>query len=72
MKDRCVMCDKVTVYDVTEHVDLRYGYVQGVGQLCTDCYDKETKSVQVPVSEIVNTPNDMELGHKVRNMFYKL
>jgi hypothetical protein len=72
MKDKCVMCDKITLYDVTEHIDSRYGYVEGAGQLCIDCYEKATKSVQVPVSQIVNTPNDMELGSKVRKLYNNL
>ena len=23
-----------------KHIDFRMGYIQGVGQLCLDCYDK--------------------------------
>ena len=38
MKDRCVTCDKETLYDNETHIDFRIGYVEGVGQLCLDCY----------------------------------
>jgi len=39
MKDKCVSCKKETLYDKTDHVDFRLGYVEGVGQLCLDCYE---------------------------------
>ena len=39
MKDKCVSCKKETLYDRTNHVSDRLGYVEGVGQLCLDCYD---------------------------------
>ena len=39
MKDKCVSCKKETLYDRTDHVDFRLGYVEGVGQLCLDCYE---------------------------------
>ncbi len=40
MKDKCVSCGVETLYDKTEHVDFRLGYVEGAGQLCLDCYDE--------------------------------
>ena len=39
MKDKCVSCGVETLYDKTDHVDFRLGYVEGAGQLCLDCYD---------------------------------
>ena len=39
MKDKCISCHKETLYDKTDHVDFRLGYVEGVGQLCLDCYE---------------------------------
>jgi len=39
MKDKCVSCKKETLYDKTDHVDFRLGYVEGAGQLCLDCYE---------------------------------
>ena len=38
MTDKCVSCKKETLYNKTDHVDYRLGYVEGVGQLCLDCY----------------------------------
>ena len=38
MKDKCVSCGVETLYDKTDHVDFRLGYVEGAGQLWLDCY----------------------------------
>jgi hypothetical protein len=40
MKDKCVLCGVETLYERTDHVDFRLGYVEGAGQLCLDCYGK--------------------------------
>ena len=40
VKDRCVVCDCETPFDINEHIDFRLGYIEGVGQLCLNCYDK--------------------------------
>ena len=40
MKDKCVMCEKETEYDIDEHIDNRLYYVEGAGQLCEECYNK--------------------------------
>ena len=37
-KDRCVICGCITEYDRFDHIDKRYHYVEGAGQLCPDCY----------------------------------
>jgi hypothetical protein len=68
MKDCCVICNNETLYDFTDHIDVRYGYIEGLGQLCIDCYSGKTKSVQIPVQLIKDTPNDLELGNKVRRI----
>jgi len=39
MKDKCVACDKDSLYDRETHIDYRIGYIKGSGQLCLDCYD---------------------------------
>ena len=39
MKDKCVVCDKDSLYDRETHIDYRIGYIEGSGQLCLDCYD---------------------------------
>ena len=38
--DTCVVCGKVTPYLRSTHVDMRYCYIEGSGQLCEDCYNK--------------------------------
>mgnify|MGYP001260170769 CR=1 FL=1 len=40
MKDKCVTCNKESLYDKEEHIDFRMGYIQGAGQLCLECYDE--------------------------------
>ena len=71
MKDRCVLCGAETPYDVTTHVDNRYGYIEGAGQLCKECYNRgtERRQIVIPADIIYNTPNDQELGAKVRNIY---
>ena len=34
----CVLCGAMTDILRSEHIDLRYGYVEGAGQLCRKCY----------------------------------
>ena len=40
MKDNCVLCGEQTPYEKTEHIDNRYHYVEGAGQLCKECYNE--------------------------------
>lgn len=69
-KDKCILCGVETPYDYETHVDLRMGYIQGIGQLCSACYDhKEQSYTNVPNRVIQDTPNDQELGNKVRNIY---
>jgi len=37
-KEKCVSCGKVTEYKITDHIDARENYVEGAGQLCSECY----------------------------------
>lgn len=39
-KEKCVVCKKPTEYDTHTPVDLRSNYVEGCGQLCTECYNR--------------------------------
>lgn len=70
-KDKCILCGVETPYDYETHVDLRIGYIEGAGQLCSGCYNKDTKPSHtcVPDDMIKDTPNDQELGDKVRQMY---
>lgn len=73
MKDTCILCGVETAYDETTHIDMRVGYIEGAGQLCNQCYQAGTNRnhIAIPESMIINTPNDMELGGKVRNLYYE-
>ena len=39
-RDKCVSCDEETQFDEFEHIDFRYFYIEGVGQLCCECYNR--------------------------------
>jgi len=71
--EKCVMCGKDTAYRLNEHIDMRYGYVEGAGQMCKSCYDRGTERRQILVSAdvVYNTPNDTELGAKVRRIYWE-
>lgn len=77
-KDICIICGQETAYEFETHIDYRIGYVEGAGQLCKKCYtgDKSetyfTPKLEIRVDEetILGTPNDFELGEKIRKMFY--
>jgi hypothetical protein len=73
MKDKCISCGKDTSFNVDTHIDLRYGYIEGAGQLCINCFKGNHVSPDLHVSKklIVDTPNDMELGEKVRKLYYE-
>jgi hypothetical protein len=86
--DKCVKCGAETQYKITDHVDMRYGYIEGAGQLCKECADSAEEARLIDdhlifpvwpsrnlytVSEetILNTPNDAELGAKVRQSYWE-
>jgi hypothetical protein len=72
-KDKCVMCGVETEYDMHTNIHLRYGYIEGMGQLCIKCRKDEEpeKTISVPIDLIKSTPNDMELGEKIRKLYYQ-
>lgn len=82
----CIICGKQTDIDMNTHIDLRYGYVEGAGQCCKQCYDKtygpsndyvsivmknRTTLITISAEDILNTPNDIELGAKVRQKYWE-
>ena len=70
--ETCVMCSKETTTLKTTHVDFRYGYVDGAGQLCRECYLGENRNlITIEGRMIIDTPNDMELGKKVRELYWE-
>lgn len=70
-KEICVMCGVETPYDINDHVDFRFGYVDGLGQTCRDCNNTHNVNeviIKIPGKLISNTPNDQELGGKIRSL----
>jgi hypothetical protein len=72
-KDKCVLCGEDSPYEFETHIDLRVGYIEGAGQLCTKCLNKgtERRHMAVPINLIYDTPNDAELGAAVRQLYYE-
>lgn len=69
--ETCIMCGNKTTTLKTTHIDFRDGYVEGAGQLCRECYLNEDRNLFVINSRIVlDTPNDMELGKKIREIYW--
>jgi hypothetical protein len=67
----CVMCSKETTILKSTHIDFRYGYVEGAGQLCRECYMGENRNlITIEGRTILDTPNDTELGAKVRQVYW--
>jgi hypothetical protein len=68
--DNCVICGRETPYTVETHIDNRIGYIEGMGQLCLGCFEDEVDDnvICVPKKVIWDTPNDFELGSKIRNL----
>ena len=70
--ETCVMCGEETTTLKTTHVDFRYGYVEGAGQLCRECYLGEDRNlITINSRTILDTPNDAELGAKVREIYWE-
>jgi mannose-6-phosphate isomerase-like protein (cupin superfamily) len=40
MTEKCVSCGVDTGVNVHTHVDFRFYFVEGAGQLCKSCYNK--------------------------------
>jgi hypothetical protein len=79
-KDTCIMCGAETPYEFETHIDYRYGYVEGAGQCCRDCYDGKKSELSndhlqhflVSAYTVKSTPNDAELGAKVRQAYWEI
>jgi len=73
--DKCVICGKDTPYDVTTHIDYRIGYVEGGGQGCFQPHmfaqERSRKLFTISEDLVYSTPNDQELGKKVRNIYWQ-
>ena len=78
--EKCVICGVATQYRFRTPIDFRYNYVEGAGQLCNKCGNKEEEPIALDshrnlftVSEytVLSTPNDQELGAKVRQLYWE-
>ena len=69
--EKCVLCGDDTQYHFSDHIDMRVGYIEGAGQLCTKCWNKGTdrRLLTIPMNIVYDTPNDQELGYKVRQLY---
>lgn len=72
--ETCILCGKETNVPINMHIDYRTGYIEGAGQLCYGCYSRGTDNRQmlIPVPMVYNTPNDQELGAKVRQHYWNI
>ena len=89
--EKCVICGEPTQYRFNDHIDYRFNYVEGAGQLCTKCGNKGHNEISDPYeieplgtsnpahmlilvdeTTILYTPNDAELGAKVRKIYWDL
>ena len=78
--EKCVICGEATQYRFKDHIDYRFNYVEGAGQLCNKCGNKEEEPIALDshrnlftVSEymVLSTSNDQELGAKVRQLYWE-
>ena len=78
--EKCVICGEATQYRFNDHIDYRFNYVEGAGQLCPKCGSKDEEPIALDshrnlftVSEytVLSTPNDQELGAKVRQLYWE-
>jgi hypothetical protein len=71
--EKCILCGKDTTYHFNDHIDFRIGYIEGAGQLCKSCHDRGTNRnyMTIPENLVYNTPNDQELGGKVREIYWQ-
>ena len=71
--EKCVSCGVDTQYRFNDHIDHRIGYIEGAGQLCHSCWSGKpnTGAVCIPGKEVKETPNDAELGEKVRKIYWE-
>ena len=78
--EKCIICGVDTQYRFRTPIDFRYNYVEGAGQLCNKCGSKDEEPIALDshrnlftVSEymVLSTPNDQELGAKVRQLYWE-
>lgn len=71
MFETCIQCGVETTTLKTTHIDFRTGYIEGAGQLCRMCYMASDRNlITIDERTILDTPNNDELGAKVRKKYY--
>jgi hypothetical protein len=71
MFETCIQCGVETDTLKTTHIDFRTGYIEGAGQLCRMCYMASDRNlITIDERTILDTPNNDELGAKVRKKYY--
>ena len=79
--ETCVMCGGKAHELKTTHIDFRTGYIEGSGQLCLSCLNNDVNDfesrmvarrqlITISAEDILDTPNDQELGAIVRQMYW--
>ena len=72
MFETCIQCGIETDTLKTTHIDFRTGYIEGAGQLCRMCYMTSDRNlITIDERTILDTPNNEELGAKVRRRYYE-
>ena len=70
--ETCIQCGVETDTLKTTHIDFRTGYIEGAGQLCRQCYMVSSRNlITIDERTILDTPNNEELGAKVRKRYYE-
>jgi hypothetical protein len=73
-KENCLSCGAETPYDFDTNIKYRANYIEGVGQLCRTCFNEGStpkSHILIPINLIKDTPNDMELGKKIRHIYHQ-
>jgi len=43
--EKCISCGRDTGYSINDHIELRKTYVEGAGQLCSECFKEVYEKV---------------------------
>lgn len=70
--ETCITCGKLTNVRKDTHIDYRTGYIEGAGQQCYSCWSGKPipGTICIPGKEVRETPNDADLGEKVRKIYW--
>ena len=75
-RETCITCKSETPYHISTDIEYRSHYVEGAGQLCKECwndyFEDDDKVLMISEKIIKDTPNNYELGEKIRSIYNKL